>query len=310
MKKKGQQGQMLLIVILVMVVVLTVGLGVAARSVTNIKISKQNEESQRAFQAAEAGLELAKKSIKRGFTSSGVAGSPSYTFNFNSNNSQIQTNLIPVTFDTNLLNNGKFIDQDVGIDVWLTKYPRFSDPNVTLDTDCLDVGSPNPQCDVYNGSIDFYYSANQTCSGSGDTLAPALEVFVISGNKTTPIIQKFLHDECNRIQGSNRGNPANDSVATDIISRTGVNFLRKAGVSGINSGIVLKVIPLYNSTQIAIRFTPDNSPSRYVPIQGTLIESSGTSGETVRKLQYYDPFPQVPIEMFQYALMSQGYATQ
>ena len=40
-----------------MIVALTVGLSIAARIVTELKISKQNEESQRAFQAAEAGIQ-------------------------------------------------------------------------------------------------------------------------------------------------------------------------------------------------------------------------------------------------------------
>ena len=57
MIKSRQSGQILLIVVLTMIVALTVGLSIAARIVTELKISKQNEESQRAFQAAEAGIQ-------------------------------------------------------------------------------------------------------------------------------------------------------------------------------------------------------------------------------------------------------------
>lgn len=56
---KHSSGQALLIVVLVMAVALTVGLAVISRSVTDIRISQQEEESARVFSAAEAGLEQA-----------------------------------------------------------------------------------------------------------------------------------------------------------------------------------------------------------------------------------------------------------
>ena len=63
----SRQGQMLLVVVLTMIVALTVGLSVVSRTITNLRISRQSEESQRAFQAAEAGIE---KTIESGSPSS------------------------------------------------------------------------------------------------------------------------------------------------------------------------------------------------------------------------------------------------
>lgn len=57
--KKSELGQALLVILLVMAVGLTIALAVISRSVTDIKISRQEEESARAFSAAEAGLEQA-----------------------------------------------------------------------------------------------------------------------------------------------------------------------------------------------------------------------------------------------------------
>lgn len=57
MKKKLNSGQALLIILLIMAVGLTIGLAVVSRSVTDIRISQEQEESSRAFSAAEAGLE-------------------------------------------------------------------------------------------------------------------------------------------------------------------------------------------------------------------------------------------------------------
>ncbi len=61
MKIKQNSGQTLLIIVLIAAVILTVGLAVASYSITDIKISQQEEESARAFSAAEAGIEEALK---------------------------------------------------------------------------------------------------------------------------------------------------------------------------------------------------------------------------------------------------------
>ena len=52
-----KSGQILILVLLIVVVSLAVGLSVASRNLTNLKISTQAEESQRAFSAAEGGVE-------------------------------------------------------------------------------------------------------------------------------------------------------------------------------------------------------------------------------------------------------------
>lgn len=52
-----KSGQILILVLLIVVVSLAVGLSVASRNLTNLKISTQTQESQRAFSAAEGGVE-------------------------------------------------------------------------------------------------------------------------------------------------------------------------------------------------------------------------------------------------------------
>ncbi len=60
-QKNSQSGQVILIVLLVISVLLVVGLSVVSRSVTDIKISQQSQESARALWVAMAGLEKAIK---------------------------------------------------------------------------------------------------------------------------------------------------------------------------------------------------------------------------------------------------------
>lgn len=56
-KNRRKSGQILILVLLVVVVALAVGLSVASRNITNLKTSTQAEQSQRAFTAAEGGVE-------------------------------------------------------------------------------------------------------------------------------------------------------------------------------------------------------------------------------------------------------------
>lgn len=56
-KIRGKGGQILVVVLLVVVVILAIGLSVASRNLTNLKGSTQAEQSQRAFTAAEGGVE-------------------------------------------------------------------------------------------------------------------------------------------------------------------------------------------------------------------------------------------------------------
>src|SRR3989338_1032652 len=54
---KKRRGQILILIILIVVVALAVGLSVASRNITNLRTSTQTEHSQRAFTAAEGGIE-------------------------------------------------------------------------------------------------------------------------------------------------------------------------------------------------------------------------------------------------------------
>lgn len=54
---KSKSGQVLVLVLLVVVVALSIGLSVASRNITNLKTATQSERSQRAFSAAEGGVE-------------------------------------------------------------------------------------------------------------------------------------------------------------------------------------------------------------------------------------------------------------
>lgn len=64
--RKHQSGQALLVVLMVLVVAITVGLSVLSQSITDVKISSEEEESAQAFNVAEIGIESILKDIQVG----------------------------------------------------------------------------------------------------------------------------------------------------------------------------------------------------------------------------------------------------
>jgi len=109
---KKDSGQVLLLVVITMMVALAAGLALVSRMTINLKLSKQNQDSQRAFQAASAGIEKYINS-SGGTTINGL------------NSSTVTTTVNSITGSSFLLNNGNPVDQDRGIDVWLSNYPNY-----------------------------------------------------------------------------------------------------------------------------------------------------------------------------------------
>lgn len=270
--RSAQSGQMLLMVILVMVVVMTVGLSVASRSIVNIKLAEQSEESQKAFQAAEAGINLG---IKQDITDPNlrlIRGNLQTNANF-------ETTLEQTSSNEFLVNNGDNVEQDVGYDIWLAPYSTF-DPS-------------------YAGDLEISFaSANQNECGSGNTVdtEPAIEVIILSESGGVITQSKAVFDSCSspvRIVGRT-------AVSNGSYSVLGETFIRRFTISGAADRFVMRIIPLYNSTKIAVHALSPGLPS-----QGKSIISEGKSGESVRRLQYFESLPQTPSELFQYSIISQ-----
>ncbi len=275
--QQGSRGQVLLIVVIVMVVALTVGLSVASRTITNLKLSKQSEDAQKAFQAASAGID---RYINQGNCAANPAacdpGSQTLT------SSQFETKVTEVRGTTLLLNNGNAVEQDRGIDVWLATYPNFASPYYPSVT----------------GTISIYWGvAGQTsCSANaGGSTAPAIQVALLTGTTTAPAISKYVYDSCEGRKSENEFKNTFESIGYNI---GGTTFLHKADIS-LSNGLIMKIIPIYNSAKIAVTGT-----SAFPP-QGKIIESVGTAGDTKRKIIYYESYPQIPNEIFPYAILSQ-----
>lgn len=264
----SQRGQVLLIVVLVMVVSLTVGLSVASRSIVNLRTSTEEENSQRAFSAAEAGIEKA-LSTGAGITAAQDLG----------NNAVIKTvNIGQVSGTEFVLNGGNMVEKDQGIDVGLSQdYPSYT----------------NPQ-DVTNLII-YWGSPTDDCASSSPPAA--IELIILSGTTRSPESTRHVFDPCSR---GNNFSPAD--TGSYIIS--GKTFKYRTPLSGgneigeIEDGLIARVVPLYASTPIGV------SSDVSLPLQGKVIQSTGASGGTERKITYFAGYPQLPVEFFQYILFS------
>lgn len=274
-KKNKEKGQILLIVVITMIVALTVGLSIASRTVTELRLSRQNEESQRAFNAAEAGID---RVLQQGgeITLEETLG----------NNSTFVVSATAYDGSQILLNNGEEVDQDVGADLWLSNYPDFSGQ-------------------IADGRLTIYWGdEDQTNCTEVAPVRPALQLVLLQGDIANPQIVKYLYDTCaGRTQGATDGATYGTQTITGIPGYTFTNRIDTPVV--ITNGIIVKVIPLYNSTQVAVVAEDSSGQPIALPSQGSVVESTGSSGETIRRITYYQSYPQMPIEVFPYSIISQ-----
>lgn len=274
-KRVNERGQILLIVVITMIVALTVGLTIASRTVTELRLSRQNEESQRAFNAAEAGID---RVLQQGgeITLEEELG----------NNSNFVVSATNYAGSNIILNNGQEVDQDVGADLWLSDYPDFANP--------------------ITGSLTIYWGTEdqENCSESSP-VRPALEIVLLQGDIANPQISKYLYDTCSsRTTGSL--DAASYETFSGISGLPGEVFTNRITTPiSVTNGIIMKIIPLYNSTIVAVSAEDASGNPLALPSQGSVVESTGRSGEAVRQITYYQSYPQMPIEVFPYSIISQ-----
>lgn len=267
--REYQRGQILLIVVLVMVTALTIGLSAAARTITNTRTSQDAENSEKAFSAAEAGIEQA------------LTNNNNITGTFN-NSTKYTTTVTTLSGTAIYLNNGAAILKDDSIDLWLSNYPGYTNP--------------------WTGTITLYWGqATDTCTATpSNNTAAALELIVVSGSKTNPQVKRYAVDPCSERSLSNKF----EYVSPGGGSVNGKNYNNKKSIN-VTSGLFVRIIPLYGSANIgATGCDASNTNCSALPSQGTIITSVGTADTTQRKLITYRHYPKLPTELFPYSFFA------
>lgn len=262
---------MLLVVVLVMVVALTVGLSVIARTTTNIRTTGEEEKSQRAFSAAEAGIERA------------ILDSADIPTTQLSNNTSYTTDLSTSSDPEFVLNNGTVILKDEPIDVWLSDY------------------SPVKYANPRSGNLTINWgNASDVCSSGSNNTMSALEIILISGTTVNPKVTTYAFDPCSA-RGTCAPSPGtgNHFCTPTYGEKTidGQTFVYNVSIP-VTSGLLARIIPLYAPTFVGVE------GSFALPQQGTFISSVGVSDTTKRKIVSFRGYPKLPVELFPFIIFS------
>lgn len=288
--RNSQSGQALLIVVLIMVVSLTVGLSVVSRSITNLRTTSEEESSQRAFSAAEAGVEQA---IKLGCTPRADGTCEVIPGNFTGENfSSFTVNIATISGTEFLPNAGNLIKKNDSIDIWLL--PHNSDGLVDFS-------------DPWDGNLTVYWgSSSDVCALDNTNTKAAVEILLLTGTGYADAkLTRYPVDSCTtttppRTDINNFCSPAGGLGCPSYSSGGsigGKSFANAATISIIN-GLLVRVIPLYANTIIGAQ------GSVSMPSQGKRIESVGKAGTTERKIIFYQGFSALPVELFPHTLFS------
>ncbi len=282
-KTSQNSGQALVVVLLILSVVLTIALSIASRSVTDITVSKKEEDALRAISAAEAGVE---QLLKTGSGAS-IAGSLPIGSTFNASISGLAQGTQEFAVPTALAAGD-------ATSIWFVAHANDGSLTCTAGLPCF-TGDRVKICWGNPGT------------SSGSATAPAIEISVLhtsgSGNPSTAKIGRAAFDPNNSRRGDNSFTAADGSCT--IESRT-FAFSKEITLSSIGATAravnttlagpqTARLRLFYNSDADAVVGVSVNFPGNgTLPQQGTKIESLGTAGESQRKVVVYRPYADIP----------------
>lgn len=283
-------GQALLIVMLTLAVVLSVVLSVASRSVTDVSVTTYEEEAQRAFDAAEAGVE---KVLLEGVPVSEEIGQARYEASIGEKKPAGNEFVYPAN-----INSGETAA------FWFVSHNDNNQLvcNESAGKPCLDV-SP----------IEFCWG-----NDAGDRSVIEVTVFydesgqaVSANNYANVKVKRYVYDSH---AASHPENNFTQAAVTDC-QVTGQDFVYSTnaaqsinlaadlpGCGGPGCVLLIKTRALYNPNPLAIGLKGGLGD---FPSQGETIESTGVAGESTRKVEVFQGYPEIPF-IFDAALFSPG----
>lgn len=289
-------GQALLLVVLVVAASLIVVLSVVSKSVTDVTITSTEEDSLRAFSAAEAGVEEALLSL-----GSGAVVDPEGSVGTGSQTGSYEGTVTQNSAGSSFNYPEQLLSGDTGT-IW------FADRDEDGNFDC----SSGKTC-TQNAELDLCWET----SVPEDSQRSAVELTVfydttnsyLNNDFSNVAAKTFMADSVNR-QPENGILHRSVSSSCDLGSSQTfetVHYYKQTTFnlsSDLPSGadlIMAKVRLLYNTS------TPQGFGVHVVagslPAQGYIVSSSGTAGATRRKVQVFQGYPEPPA-IFDSALFS------
>ncbi|HUV43034.1 MAG TPA: pilus assembly PilX N-terminal domain-containing protein [Patescibacteria group bacterium] len=274
MKKKTNSGQALLVILLIMAVALTIGLSVVSRSVTDIRLSQEQEESARAFSVAEAGLE------------SLLAGQDLPDFSAEDFTIAAET----ISLGGSGKNSFRFpkeIDAGKTQTIWLIDHDETT-------------GDLNPSSGFYQdgGTIEIFWGNEDQVANEPTT--PALEATIIYNDGEFKTTKSAFDPDSNRTT-SNNFTLASSGESLTIDDQT-FTFPFKATVSIPSGSYALRLKLIYNDVEQALAIRGDAD----LPLQGQCyqVTASDVGAGISRKVEQCQLF-EAPPAIFDYVLFSE-----
>ncbi len=249
-------GQALLFVLLGMAVVLTVVISVVSTSIVDVSVTETEEESFKAFSAAEAGIE---NFLSSGITSGGLSESGA---SFNVESSDLASGNVIDFGDI-----GSYRAGDVAT-VWFVSHQDDESFNMTCSG-----GKP-----CFNGSV------FDLCWGSDPNDKPAVELLVFYGNRSQVFSGNFSSVRVKRyvfdpVAGRSEGFA---SVGGGCLG-----YNHSASISDLPSGLLFaRVRFLYNTAPQSFAV----QAASMFPSQGRIISSLGTAGQASRRVEMIEMY--------------------
>lgn len=292
-----QKGQAILALILIMAVALAIGVSVIQKSLVDVSTSTRVEQSQRAFSAAEAGIEKA-------LTSQGISSTVPITLSNQSSATVQDTGLLPLIASSGSQQDGLEyppISKEEFAHVWLADPTSPTNPPAQFYM---------PTSKTSERGIEIYW-------GNSTAEKAAIEVKIIHFNGTNYQVSAYYFDSDGGRAGANGFTDASGNCSSPTINTTaGTNrtFSCNRVIDSSSSppfplsGLMLtRIRLLYNSTSqpVAVRGFGICGTQCSLPPQVRLITSIGLSGETQRTIQIFQIDKVVP-PYFDFAIFSTG----
>lgn len=270
MSQRSTSGQVLLITLLVLSVAVTIALSLIGRGTMDANMSANLEESARAFNAAEAGIEDA---LKTGLGSNGAQVlSPGLTYS---------VNVSMIAGAASVYQLPKKTTRGTTETVWLANHNADGTLNETP---------------AYSGST-------LSVCWSSESTVPAIEITLLYKRGTAYMVSKSAFDPDATRAGTNKFTNSGISIpGCGIANYYGATVdFTSLGVVGGDTLLALRLTPRYADTRIAI-----DPGAITLPQQGNQVESTGsTAGGVNRKIIVFQQY-KAPSSIFDASIYSQN----
>jgi len=273
---KKSSGQAVLLVILGMAVALTVVLSVVSRSVTDVSVTSIEEDSSKAFSAAEAGIEKL------------LVGESSVSNLDLGNMAFIQSaQAMPLGEGQNYFDFNESYNSGDEATIWFVSHDDRSPQRLTCTS---------KPC--FNGN-DFSILWN------GNAAVEVVIYYDILGNSgvisSTPNfsgvrVKRFVFDSDNVRRESNKFSSPEVRQGSEYLYSTG-----NISLSGLTRPLFARVKFIYSGVN-GFRVSVANG---VLPSQGRLLVSKGTAGSSVRQVELRDYY-RSSLDVFELGVFSQG----